>query len=102
MTEPVIPDPFDIDDNLRKVVRTLMAWRGQTVDATAAAIGLGKSTAYQRLAPWSMGGKKIPPTPFSAKEVWRLARFFGVHVSVMFRPVEDLIGDHSGDPSTKS
>lgn len=102
MPEPAVPDPFDIDENLRKVVRTLMAWRGATIEATAAGIGIGKSTAYQRLAPWKMGDKHVPPTPFSAKEVWRLAQFFGVHVSVMFVPVEDLIGDHRGESRTKS
>lgn len=105
MTEPPISDPFDIDENLRKLVRTLMAWRGQTVEATAAGIGIGKSTMYQRLAPYSMSGKKVPPTPFSARDAWRLAQFFGVHVSVMFVPVESLIPGsdvHSGAVRTNS
>lgn len=103
--EPLTPDPFDIDKNLIAVVRTLLAWRGATIEATAAAIGMGKSTMYQRLAPWKMGDKHVPPTPFLAREVWRLAQFFGVHVGVMYRDVERLIEGtdaHNGAPATKS
>lgn len=95
----------EFNENLRGVCRTLLAWRGRTIEEMAAGIGVSRSCAYQRLGPFTVRGRPMQPTEFTAREMWRLARFFGVHVSVLFRPVSELIAgadDHSAAPAIRS
>lgn len=93
--DPVTIDPFD--QNVIAITRTLLAWRGVSVEETAAAAEMGTNSLYQRLAPFTGNqGKTMSPIPFRARELKLLADFFRVDVSVFYRPSDDLI--HGAQP----
>lgn len=65
---------MDVDAHVRGVVRVLLAARGQTRDQVADATGIGTKTLGRR-----MRGE----SGFSAAEVYALADYFDVPISVL-------------------
>ena len=78
---------FDVDENMRTVVRMLMAQEQMHHTDLAEVIGVSPRTAYSKT-------EDRHPTPFKASEVYRMALRFGVPVEVFYRPPA-LVGAHN-------
>lgn len=94
--DPGFLSDFDVDANVRKVVRTLLVVKDMTLDDLADAIPMSRSTLYTRLA---VKGKR---SRFTAAEVYRMARVFDVKVGTFYAPPElSALGykpDDAGEP----
>lgn len=79
---PGFADDAAVMANVRKVVRTLMLLEDMEPEAVADALGIGRSTFYNRLSESGAGSR------FTVTEVYRLSRLFGVSVGTFYNPPE--------------
>lgn len=71
------------DENAASIVRLLLASRHMDATDLAPAVGMTRSTLYNRL-----NGK-----PWHASELDRIADYFGVPPSIFFQSVEAILGN---------
>lgn len=80
MTEAVAAPAVDVDRNISRVLKLLIAYREQPLNELLMAVGMNKSTMLRRRA---HGG-------WSAEEVGRLAAHFDVPISAFYEGADAL------------
>lgn len=80
---------FDVNANIRAMVRMLVAHRAIKLEDLAAAIGMKTSTIYGRM---KKDRSAKDATDFSAAEVYRIAAHFGVKPEVFYEPLPQEYG----------
>lgn len=89
-----VPEPSwsegEFVDNVRRIVRALMAIGGVDANWLGEQLGLDRNVVYSRLG----SGRA---TRFTAAEIYRMAGIFEVSAGVFFEPADDLVAGFRKD-----